>query len=157
VNPEGEVVRNYTFPYGWGIYRIEPISLRSIDDYDGTTHTSDFKINLSTLNALGGVANIYYRINNGKTKSVNVDGQPQITSTGANNTLEYWSVDKTGTEETPHRILTGIKLTKTTTNLLQMSYPPNNDWTEFAIVISTAVVLVGAIVYSRKIRRHRNT
>ena len=157
VNPEGEVVRNYTFPYGWGIYRIEPISLRSIDDYDGTTHTSDFKINLSTLNALGGVENIYYRINNGTTKSVNVDGQPQITSAGANNTLEYWSVDKTGIEETPHRILTGIKLTKTTTNLLQMSYPPNNDWTEFAIVISTAVVLVGAIVYSRKIRKHRNT
>ncbi len=157
VNPKGEVVRNYTFPYGWGIYRIEPIRLRSIDDYDGTTHTSDFTINLSILNALGGVKDIYYKINNGTTKSVSVDGQPQITTIGANNTLEYWSVDKTGIEEAPHRILTGIKLTQATTNMLQTNYPPNNDWTEFAIIISTVVVLVGAIVFSRKIRRRGHT
>jgi hypothetical protein len=27
VNPQGEVVRLYEFPHGWGIYRVEPLSL----------------------------------------------------------------------------------------------------------------------------------
>jgi hypothetical protein len=156
VNLKGEVVRTYTFPYGWGIYRIEPIGLQTVADYDGTTHTGDFKINLSTLNGLGGIKDIYYRINNGTTKSVQVDGQPEITTEGANNTLEYWSVDNTGIEETPHRILTGIRLIESTTSALDTNSPLNNGWTEFAIIFSIAIVLVlGATVYSRKIRRHR--
>jgi hypothetical protein len=44
---------------------------------------------------------------------VSVNGQPLITVEGANNTLEYWSVDWAGNEELPHKILTGIKLDKT--------------------------------------------
>jgi hypothetical protein len=110
VNPQGQLVRTWTFAYGWGLYRVTEIGLQTNEDYDNAWHTSDFKINLSTVNDLGGLANIYYKINNGPTKSVNVDGQPTITTEGANNTLEYWSVDKTGIEETPHQILTGIKL-----------------------------------------------
>jgi len=155
VNLKGEVMRTYTFPYGWGIYRIEPIGLLSLADYDGMTHTSDFKVNLSTLNALGGIGDIYYRINNAATRSVNVDGQPQITTEGVNNTLEYWSVDKTGIEEIPHRILTGIKLIKSTPNLQSTQNPPlNNRWTE-AVILSIAVALLGATVYLRKIHRRR--
>ena len=132
VNPSGNVVRTYTFPYGWGAYRAEPIPLLTTTDYDGTAHTTDFTINLSTLNALGGAKDIYYRINNGTTKSVNVDGQPKITTEGANNTLEYWSVDKTGIEEKPHRMLTGIQLIQnTTTNVPQPTPPVISGWTEF--------------------------
>jgi hypothetical protein len=125
VNPSGEVVRTYTFPYGWGIYRIEEIGLQSVHDYDGTWHTKDFKINLSTINDLGGLASIHYRINNGPNMSVNTDGQPYITTEGVNNTLEYWGVDRTGIEETPHKILTGIKLDKGPPNISINS--PLND------------------------------
>jgi hypothetical protein len=153
VNLGGKVVRTYTFPYGWGTYRVEPIALLSVSDYDGMVHTSDFTINLSTINALGGVKDIYYRINNGTTKSVNDDGQPQITTESANNTLEYWSVDNTGIEETPHRILTGIELINTT-SVPQPTSPLNNGWTDFGIVILLAVI-VGITVRSLRVRRHR--
>ncbi|MEM2151341.1 MAG: PKD domain-containing protein, partial [Candidatus Bathyarchaeia archaeon] len=60
---------------------------------------------------MSGVAETYYRINNGPVKKVSVDGHPLITVEGANNTLEYWSVDKAGNEET-HKFITGIKLDK---------------------------------------------
>ncbi len=46
-------------------------------------------------------------------KSVNKNGQPFIDTEGANNTLEYWSMDNLGHEELPHNILNGIKLDKT--------------------------------------------
>lgn len=54
-----------------------------------------------------------YRINDGPVKAVSVDGQSLITTEGANNTLEYWSIDNAGNEELPHKVLTGIKLDKT--------------------------------------------
>jgi Arylsulfotransferase (ASST) len=117
VNPKGDVVRTYTFPYGLGIYRVTEIALQTTHDYDGTWHVKDFKINLSTANDLGGFANTYYKINNGPTRSFSTDGQPTITAEGANNTLEYWSVDKTGIEEIPHKTLTGIELDKNPPNI----------------------------------------
>jgi len=149
------VVRNYTFPYGWGIYRIEPIPLRSVDSYDGTMHTSEFKINLSTLNTLAGVEDIYYKINNGTTKSVNVDGQPMITTQGTNNTLEYWSVDKTGIEEKPHRILTGIGLIPNTTSTLMQRSSSENSWENSFLTVGIAVILVVTSVYLLRIRRRQ--
>jgi hypothetical protein len=112
VNPKGEVVRTYTFPYGWGIYRVTEIGLQTITDYDGSWRSEDFNINLSAINDIGGLADTHYRINNGPTKTVSIDGQPHITTEGANNTLEYWSVDRNGIEESPHEILTGIRLDK---------------------------------------------
>jgi len=156
VNMKGDVVRSYTFPYGWGIYRLEPISLRSVDSYDGAMHTSEFTISLSTLNSLAGVEDIYYRINNGTTKSVSVDGQPLITTQGTNNTLEYWSVDKTGIEEKPHRLLTGIRLTANTTSTLRQSSSFDNPWTSSAIIVCIVGAILLASVYSVKPRRRRN-
>jgi hypothetical protein len=81
-------------------------------NYDGLWHTSDITIVLSSNDILSGVSEIYYRVNNGPIKRVSVDGQPVIITEGANNTLEYWSVDNAGNEE-PHKILTEIKLDKT--------------------------------------------
>jgi len=81
-------------------------------DYEGLWHTTDFTINLTATDDLSGVAETYYKINDGPTKTVSVDGHPRITTEGANNTLEYWSVDNAGNEEL-HKILTGIKLDKT--------------------------------------------
>lgn len=79
--------------------------------YEDAWHNADFAITLEAEDDLSGVAETYYRINNGPVKEVSADGHPLITVEGANNTLEYWSVDKAGNEET-HKFITGIKLDK---------------------------------------------
>jgi Tol biopolymer transport system component len=84
----------------------------TVDDYDDSWHILDFQINLTATDNLSGVAETYYKINGGSTKTVAAHGLPSITEEGANNTLEYWSVDVAGNEEA-HRFLTGIKLDKT--------------------------------------------
>lgn len=79
--------------------------------YDGFWHNTDFTIPLSATDE-NGVYMTYYRINNGTTKSVSNNGQPLITTEGVINTLEYWSVDSFGNVESPHHVITGIKLDK---------------------------------------------
>ena len=81
-------------------------------DYDGSWHTTDFTITLTAIDDRNDIAETYYKINDGPTKTVTADGQPRITRENANNTLEYWSTDKAGNKES-HKILTGIKLDKT--------------------------------------------
>jgi len=83
------------------------------DNYDGKWHSSDFTITLTATDSASGVANTFYKINNGPTKTVIADGQPIITTEGADNTLEYWSTDNANNEEN-HHLLNGIKLDKTT-------------------------------------------
>jgi hypothetical protein len=87
--------------------------LVSSDNYDGLWHTADFTITLTSVDNGQGIAATYYRINNGPTRSVGADGQPRITTDGANNILEYWSVDGAGNEELPHKVVSQIKLDKT--------------------------------------------
>jgi len=91
---------------------IDITSPTTTHSYDGLWYSSDITIILSSSDNLSGVAEIFYRINNGPIMNVSVKGQPVITTEGANNTLEYWGVDNAGNEE-PHKILTGIKLDKT--------------------------------------------
>jgi hypothetical protein len=81
-------------------------------DYDGAWRTSDFTITLSAVDEESGVAETYYRINGGAIKTLGADGQPFVTTEGADNTLEYWSTDDAGNEEL-HKNLTEIKLDKT--------------------------------------------
>jgi parallel beta-helix repeat protein len=103
---------------------VPPITL---DDYDCAWHNSDFTITLTATDYESGVAEIYYRINEEPVKAVSVDGQPFITTEGANNTLEYWSVDNAGNEELPHKILTGIKLDKTKPLIVEVRRQPEGD------------------------------
>jgi len=81
------------------------------DDYYDMWHTEDFKINLMAFD-LSGIKETYYKINGGEEKNVSANGQPFITQESPNNTLEYWSVDNVGINES-HNVLTGIKLDKT--------------------------------------------
>jgi parallel beta-helix repeat protein len=85
----------------------------SYHDYDGLWHNNDFTITLTASDDVSGVDETYYSINDGPTKNVSIDGHPVITTEGANNKLEYWSVDNAGNEELPHKILAEIKLDKT--------------------------------------------
>jgi hypothetical protein len=103
---------------------------KTVHDYDGVWHNADFTINLTAFDYGSGVAETYYRINNGPIKVLSTDGQPYIATEGANNTLEYWSVDNTGNEELPHNKLTEIKLDKTqpTTSINLSGVLGNNDW-----------------------------
>ena len=96
-------------------------------DYGGEWHNADYMITLTATDYESGVAETYYRINNGPIKAVSADGQPLITTEGANNTLEYWSVDYAGNEELPHKILTGIKLDKTLPSIGTPSRVPEGD------------------------------
>ncbi|MBS7616771.1 right-handed parallel beta-helix repeat-containing protein [Candidatus Bathyarchaeota archaeon] len=99
----------------------------SIDDYNDEWHNNDFSITLRAADHESGVAETYYRINNGPVKAVSINGQPLIAVEGANNTLEYWSVDNAGNEELPHKILTGIKLDKTAPSVITSKRLPEGD------------------------------
>ena len=96
-------------------------------DYDGLWRNTDFTITLTATDHESGVAETYYRINDGPVKAVSIDGQPYVTTEGANNTLEYWSVDAAGNEEFPHKVLTGIKLDKTAPMIEIPSRIPEGD------------------------------
>lgn len=95
------------------LYRVDTLSPVTTNDYDGLWRNADFTVTLATTDNISGVAGTYFRINDGPIQNLGANGQPQITTESANNTLEYWSVDKVANEELPHRILTGIKLDKT--------------------------------------------
>jgi len=69
------------------------------DNYDGLWHNEDVNITLIATDQESGVAETYYRINGEATETVSASGQPLITTEGANNTLEYWSIDNVGNEE----------------------------------------------------------
>ena len=112
---------------GIATFFLDDIPPNTVHDYDGEWHIKDFYITLTAIDDGSGVAETYYRINNGPTKAVSVDGQPLITTEGTNNTLEYWSVDNCGNEELPHKILTGIKLDRTPPTISIPSRDPVGD------------------------------
>jgi len=99
----------------------------TLHDYDGLWHTADFTTTLTATDDLSGVAETYYKINDAPTQNVSAHGQPLITMENANNRLEYWSIDKAGNEELPHKILTGIKLDKTCPTIKTPSRTPDGE------------------------------
>jgi Tol biopolymer transport system component len=82
------------------------------NNYDEQWRLADFTITLTATDDLSGVAETYYKINNGATQNTATNAQPHITTESATNKLEYWSVDFAGNEE-PHKTLNNIKLDKT--------------------------------------------
>ncbi len=99
----------------------------TVHDYDGLWHTSDFTISLTATDDMSGVAETYYKINDGPTQNISTHGQPLITTENANNTLEYWSIDNAANEELPHKILSGIKLDKTAPTIEEPTRQPDDD------------------------------
>jgi parallel beta-helix repeat protein len=83
------------------------------EDYDDSWHNCSFAVNLTASDDISGVLETYYRINGGPEKTLSLNGQPVITTSGTNNTLEYWSTDWAGNEELPHKFLNNIKLDTT--------------------------------------------
>jgi hypothetical protein len=116
------------------------------DNYDGAWHTVDFPITLTSVDNISGVAATYYEINNGPAKTVNVDGNPWITTEGANNTLEYWSIDNAGNQEA-HHFLTGVKLDKTPpeTSIILTGTLGNNNWflSNVTVTLDTTDIVSG--------------
>jgi len=99
----------------------------TISNYDDLWRNADFYIMLTATDSESGVAETYYRINDGPIKRVSVDGHPLIITEGSNNTLEYWSVDRAGNGELPHKILTGIKLDKTAPSVVHVLRVPEDN------------------------------
>jgi len=107
------------------LYGLDLVPPTTISDYDGLWHNADFTITLTATDIGGTVAETYYKINNGPLKKVSIEGQPLINTENANNRLEYWSRDSNGNEETPHNILTNIKLDKTAPSIALISDASN--------------------------------
>ena len=111
---------------GVATFYLDKVPPETTQDYDGKWHRQNLNITLTATDNGSGIAETYYRINNGPTETVSVDGQPTITTEGANNTLEYWSVDNAGNEELPHKILNGIKLDKTSPVIWTQTRTPSS-------------------------------
>jgi PKD repeat protein len=132
----------------------------TLDNYDGTAHTAAFTITLTATDSLSGVAEIYYKINDGATKTVAINGQPLIKSEGVNK-LEYWSEDAAGNQETPHKTINNIILgngsqqttSPRTTQPTPTSTPENTlplyEQTVFWIIIISIVsaAVVGSLLF----------
>jgi thermitase len=116
------------------LWFMDDIAPTTTAEYDNAWHQSDFTVKLSATDFFG-VNQTYYRINGGATKTVTANGQPQITTEGNNNTLEYWSVDFNGNQET-HHTLTQIKLDKTA--------PTANAGEDKTVTLGESVTLNGA-------------
>jgi len=96
---------NYMTP----VFGIDNQKPSTSHDYDMSWRKGDFTVNLTGDDGEGsGIASIKYRLNNGPERDVKMNGQPRISENGRN-TLEYWSVDLAGNEET-HKILSDVKL-----------------------------------------------
>lgn len=88
---------------------ISPITSQN---YDGRIRNQNFYINLTPTDLGGsGLFDTFYRINLGAIKRVSTDGQPFIVTEGIN-TLEYWSRDNAGNQESI-KTVTQIILDKT--------------------------------------------
>jgi len=130
----------------------------SSDDYTDTWRNEDFSITLSATDAQSSFET-YYKINNGSQQNVVADGQPFISAEGANNILEYWSIDDFGHEELPHKTVSDIKLDKTPPQL-EILAPSDGDAFEAAFITITGTatdalsgideveVSVGSTVYT---------
>jgi len=108
-------------------------------DYDGLWHNADFIVTLTVTDNINGIAETCYRINNGPVENVSANGQPHITTEIANNTLEYWSIDNADNEELPHKILTEIKLDKTTSTIGTPNQSPSSavdQWQEVKVSVN---------------------
>ncbi|MHA2328702.1 MAG: hypothetical protein ACXACR_09290, partial [Candidatus Hodarchaeales archaeon] len=127
------IVVDYNIPI------VDSFSPTTIQDHKNDWYTSTFQIDLIASDQCG-VAETYYRINQGPTQTVRSHGHPRITTDGANNTLEYWSVDKAGNEELPHHFLTEIKLDKTPPTIEILSRQPEGNVTQDQVVRISANV-----------------
>lgn len=96
-------------------------------NYDGAWHKTDFSIILTATDDMSGVNQTFYRANNGPIRTVSINGHPFISTEGSNNTLEYWSVDNAGNLESPHKVLTEIKLDNTPPTIEEPSRTPEGD------------------------------
>lgn len=93
-------------------------------DYDNKWHITDFPIRLTADDFKGsGIKTTKYKINTGAEREVSKEGPPFIQLEGADNVVEFWSLDNAGNEETPHNSIKEIKLDKTRPNIVIREKP----------------------------------
>lgn len=105
VNLYGTAMREFTGAQ----LRIDHTAPVTTSDATLAWHNANFNITLTATDAGAGVDSTFYRLNGGsKTAGTFI----AITTEGANHSIEFWSKDKAGIEET-HKFFSGIKLDKT--------------------------------------------
>lgn len=115
-------MKDYTFDVTLLVDTIPP---KTENNYDSLWHNKDWAIDLNANDAHSGIKDTYYRVNSGQIFKVSESGKPIISSEG-NNVLEYWSVDKVGNEEFPHKLLSDIRLDKTSP-VVNITSPANES------------------------------
>jgi len=96
------------------------------DDYDEDWQTSDFTITLTAVDDETDVAETFYKINNGTTKTVSDDGQPLMDEEGSDNELRFWSEDLAGNVEDVE-VVSDITLDKTKAVIGDPTATPQTD------------------------------
>ena len=126
-----------------------PVTTHSISGTMGENnwYTSPVTITLSADDGDGsGVENIYYHLDGCGTE---VYTSPITVSTNGPHTLEYWSVDKVGNEESHHTITFKIDTNNPTVKITQPTYGiyirGNKVWPVFGIFNYSFTLIIGSI------------
>jgi hypothetical protein len=95
----------------------------------------DVTVDLNGSDGLSGVAATYYAIDGGPTQGYSPISKPSFSTEGVHS-LEYWSVDNAGNEETHHTIPVQIDKTSPTIQALLSPLPNANGWNNGNVTVS---------------------
>jgi len=95
----------------WTEYEVTPASPNG--DNGWYTVSVEFTLHPHDDVSLPEEISTYYKINDGSQQTYNPNNRPRISAEQQNNKIEFWSVDAAKNEETPHKIVSGIKIDRT--------------------------------------------
>ena len=95
-------------------------------------NNTDVTVQLNASDALSGVKHTYYRLNGGASQT----GTSVAINSEGSHTLEYWSVDRAGNEETRKTVEVKIDKTDPTINHSQDPAANANGWNNSAVTVT---------------------
>jgi hypothetical protein len=94
----------------------------------------DVSVTLDPSDALSGLDGTFYKIDGGSQQSYSPIAKPSFATQG-DHTLEYWSIDKAGNEETHHTIHVGIDKSPPTITHTLSPVPNANGWNNSDVTV----------------------
>jgi len=95
----------------------------------------DVTVDLSASDGLSGVGATYYKLDGGGTQTYSSISKPSFVTEGVH-TLEYWSVDNAGNEESHHTIPVQIDKTPPTIQANRSPGPNAQGWNNSTVTVS---------------------
>jgi hypothetical protein len=97
-------------------------------------NNTDVSVTLDPSDGLSGLDGTLYKVDGGSQQSYSDLSKPSFATEG-DHTLEYWSVDKAGNEETHHTIHVGIDKTPPTITHSLSPVPNANGWNNSDVTV----------------------